>query len=294
MRIFPAVPSRVVRIRHSGVWDGDNLLPEALGQMLDAAITRLTGLTDARNAWQALFDPTERIALKVNTAGTSVWTHVPLVNAITNRLQAIGVPPAQITVYDRTNRELVASGFEINRDGPGPRCYGTSAGYSGSFRVTGQATSVSDILMQADALINVPLLKQHGLSGFTFSLKNHYGTINNPQDFHYGLPFRRGLAEINTLPPIKDKTRLIIGDGLTFVLGDNWDLLLPADSLFMSFDPVAIDTTGVQVLSEVISGQGRDPRRSIKQAGYWLASGAELGLGTNDPANIESVEERIA
>ena len=294
MRIFPAVPSRVVRIRHSGVWNGDNLSPEALGQMLDAAITRLTGLPDADTAWQALFDPSERIALKVNTAGSSVWTHVPLVTAITDRLQAIGVPPAQITIYDRSGRELRGAGFKTNRDGPGVRCYGTDGSYSGNFKVTGKATSLSDILMQADALINVPLLKQHGLSGFTFSLKNHYGTINNPMDFHYGQQFRRGLAEISTLPPIKDKTRLIIGDALTLVLGDNWDRSLPADSLFMSFDPVALDTTGVQVLTEAISGLGRDPRWNIKQAGYWLASGAELGLGTNDPANIESVEEKIA
>ncbi len=293
MRIFPAVPSRVVRVRHSGVWNGDDLSPEVLSQMLDAAITRLTGLSDANTAWQALFDPGERIALKVNTAGSSVWTHIPLVTAITDRLQSIGVPAAQITVYDRTNMELVGAGFKINRDGPGVRCYGTSDSYSGKFTVAGQATRLSDILMQADALINVPLLKQHGLSGFTFALKNHYGTINNPMDFHYGQPFRRGLAEISTLPPIKDKTRLIIGDALTSVLGDNWDLLLPADSIFMSFDPVALDATGVQVLSDVISAQGRDVRWNIKQAGYWLASGAELGLGTNDPAHIERVEEKI-
>ncbi len=293
MRIFPAVPSRVVRVRHSGVWDGDNLSPEVLGQMLDAAITRLTGLPDADTAWQALFDPGERIALKVNTAGSTVWTHVPLVTAITDRLQTIGVPPEQITVYDRSGRELRGAGFKTNRDGPGVRCYGTDGSYSGKFKVTGQATSLSDILMQADALINVPLLKQHGLSGFTFSLKNHYGTINNPIDFHYGQQFRRGLAEISTLPPIKDKTRLIIGDALALVLGDNWDRSLSDDSLFMSFDPVAIDTTGVQVLSEVLSAQGRNPKWNIKQAGYWLASGAELGLGTNDPANIESVEEKI-
>ncbi len=48
------------------------------------------------------------------------------------------------------------------------------------------------------------------------------------------------------------------------------------------------------MLSEVITGQGRNPKWNIKQAGYWLASGAELGLGTNDPAHIESVDEKIA
>jgi uncharacterized protein (DUF362 family) len=294
MRIFPAVSSRVVRARHSGVWNGEDLSPEVLSQLLDAAITKLTGLNDASQAWAALFDPGERIVLKVNTIQSTAWSHVPLVTAITDRLQSIGVPPEQITIYDRSSRELQGAGFTINRDGPGVRCYGTDNSYSGKATVTGQATRLSDILMQADALINVPLVKQHGIAGFSFAFKNHYGTINNPSAFHYGQQMRRGLAEISALPPIKNKTRLIIGDALAVVLGDSWNQPIPSDALFMSFDPVAHDAVGLQLLSETITGQGRDPSGNIKLAGYWLASGAELGLGTNDPAHIDLVEEKLA
>jgi uncharacterized protein (DUF362 family) len=295
MRIYPAAPSRVVRIHHGGVWNGGDLSPQALSQMLDAAITKLTGLNDAGQAWKTLFDPGERIALKVNTIlGSSTWTHVPLVNAITDRLQAAGVPAEQITVYDRTSSELQGAGFKINRDGPGVRCYATDGNYSYKATVAGQATRLSDILMKADALINVPLFKQHGMAGFSFAFKNHYGTINNPPNFHYGQQMRRGLAEISTLPPIKDKTRLIIGDALTLVLGNNWDQPLPGDSLFMSFDPVAHDTQGLKVLSQAITAKGRDPSWHVQQAGYWLASGVELGLGTNDPAQMDFMEETLA
>ncbi len=295
MRIYPAAPSRVVRIHHGGVWSGGDLSPEVLGQMLDATITKLTGLNDAGQAWKTLFDPGERIVLKVNTIlGSSTWTHVPLVNAIADRLQAAGVPAEQITAYDRSSSELQAAGFNINRDGPGVRCYGTDGNYSYKAVVAGQPTRLSDILMKADALINVPLIKQHGMAGFSFAFKNHYGTINNPPNFHYGQQMRRGLAEISSLPPIKDKTRLIIGDALTVVLGDNWDRPLPGDSLFMSFDPVAHDTQGLKVLSEAITSRGRDPSARIKMAGDWLASAVELGLGTNDPAQMDFIEETLA
>jgi len=277
------------------VWNGGDLSPEALGQMLDAAITKVTGLNDASQAWKALFDPGERIVLKVNTIlGSSTFTHVPLVNAITDRLQAAGVPAEQITVYDRSSSELQGAGFKINRDGPGVRCYGTDGNYSYKATVAGQATRLSDILMKADALINVPLVKQHGMTGFTFALKNHFGTINNPPNFHYGQQMRRGIAEISALPPIKDKTRLIIGDALTLVLGNNWDQPMPGDSLFMSFDPVAHDTQGLKVLGEAITSKGRDPGWNFKTAGYWLASGVELGLGTNDPAQMDFIEETLA
>jgi uncharacterized protein (DUF362 family) len=295
MRIYPAAPSRVVRMHHSGVWNGAKLSPEVLSQMLDAAITKLTGLNDAGQAWKTLFDPGERIVLKVNTIqGSSTWTHVALVNAITDRLQAAGVPAGQITIYDRTSGELQGAGFKINRDGPGVRCIATDNNYTGKATVAGQATRLSDILMQADALINVPLIKQHGITGFSFALKNHYGTINNPSSFHYGKQMQRGLAEISSLPAIKDKTRLIIGDALTLVLGNNWDQPVASDSLFMSFDPVAHDTQGLKVLGEAITAKGRDPASNFKLASYWLASGVELGLGTNDPANMDLVEETLA
>jgi hypothetical protein len=58
VKTHPDVWSKVVHAHHEGVWDGENLVPGALRQMLDASITELTGLSDAREAWAALFRPT--------------------------------------------------------------------------------------------------------------------------------------------------------------------------------------------------------------------------------------------
>src|SRR5512137_607292 len=78
IQFFPDIPSRVVQTHHSGVWSEKALVPGALRQMLDASITRLTGLNDARAAWAALFKPGERIAIKVNTFRNGlIWTHAP-------------------------------------------------------------------------------------------------------------------------------------------------------------------------------------------------------------------------
>ena len=75
---------------HAGVWDGEELMPEVIQEMLDASITKLTGLDDAATAWSALFDPGERIAVKVNAFQNSIiWTHVPLVMAVTDALQKV-------------------------------------------------------------------------------------------------------------------------------------------------------------------------------------------------------------
>lgn len=60
-----APTSRVV-VRHGGVWNGDTPDPGIVSQMLDAGLSTLTGHTDVMAVWRALFDPGDRVLLKVN------------------------------------------------------------------------------------------------------------------------------------------------------------------------------------------------------------------------------------
>jgi hypothetical protein len=99
IRFFPDAASRVVQTRGQGVWEGDALSPAVLRRMLDTSITKLTGLTDPRDAWAALFSPDDKIAIKVNAFRNSlIWTHVPLVTAVTDSLIEAGIPAEQITL----------------------------------------------------------------------------------------------------------------------------------------------------------------------------------------------------
>lgn len=292
IRFYPDVPSKVVYARHAGVWDGETLVPGVIQQMLDASIVALTGLNDARAAWAVLFDPSERIAIKVNTIdASSFWTHVPLVLAVTERLQEVGVPPEQIIIFDRYDYELKNAGYTINRDGPGVRCYGTETDYTTDWTVMDRTVGLSNILLSCDALINMPILKTHSISGFTFAMKNHYGTFDRPRSFHHGIG--RAIPELNALPPIRDRTRLIIGDALT-VCVRGWHKAVTWGSILMSFDPVAHDTIGLQVIGEVLASEELSPSEAtVDRSSAWLSNGAELGLGTNDPDNIELVEVRL-
>jgi hypothetical protein len=295
IKFFPTVPSRVVHTHHQGVWEGDTLQTGALRQMLDACITRLTGLTDATRAWQALFAPNERIAIKVNSLQYGrFWTHVPLVMAVAERLQAAGVPAEQIIVYDRSSNDLEKGGFTINRDGPGVRCYGTDLQYEPGWKVLDTSVSLSSILLSCDALIDMPILKTHSMdgAGMSFALKNHYGSFDQPQNFH-GDRLLQGLPGLNALPPIKEKTRLIIGDALKIVQ-DNWYSAFDSDFICMSFDPVAHDALGLQVLNNFQAANGIETEPTRKWAAEWLKNAAALGLGTDQMANIEFLEERLS
>jgi hypothetical protein len=295
MNFYPAVPSRVVHTHHRGVWDGGTLQPEALKQMLDASITRLTGLSDAITAWAVLFSPAERIAIKVNTLQYgSFWTHVPLVLAVVDRLQAAGIPAEQIIIYDRSSNDLTGAGFAINREAAGVRCFGTDLDYGAGWKIMDSSIGISNILLQCDALIDMPILKTHSMdgAGMSFALKNHYGTFDQPQNFHFDR-LLQALPELNALAPIKDRTRLIIGDALKIVQ-DDWYSAFESDFICMSFDPVANDAIGLQTLNNVQTAHGIDPEPTRRRAAEWLRNSAALGVGTDQMSNIDFVEEKLS
>jgi hypothetical protein len=296
IKIYPDVPSKVVHTHHTGVWEGETLASEIVRQMLDASVTKLTGLNDTRKAWAVLFDPDERIAIKVSTIRTSdYWTHVPLVMAVTECLQDVGVPPEQIVIFDRSNNELRAAGYTINQDEPGVRCYETTD-YVAGWTLLDTDIRLSDILLNCDALINMPILKNHSHSGFTFAMKNHFGTFNKPASFHRPRT-GQAIAELNALSPIRERTRLIIGDMLEVcpISRHGWFEAVKGDSILMSFDPVAHDAMGFQWLSQVMTTQEYDTVAAAAEelAIPWLATSAELDLGTNDLDNMELVEVNL-
>jgi hypothetical protein len=290
IKFYPDAPSQLVRVHHAGVWDGDKLAPQALRQMVDAGITRLTGINDAAQAWAALFAPTERIAIKVNTImSSSYWTPAPLVMAVAQSLQDAGIPAEQIVIYDRDPSELRNAGFNINQKGPGVLCTNTT-GYAKGYKLVGIDAGLSETLLSCDALINMPILKSHGNAGMTFSMKNHYGSFQRPTEFyHSGKGIQNGIAELNALPDIKDRTRLIVGSLLNFVGASSWtwENALPGDSLLFSFDPVAADAYAMQEFQKVVTLTGPSPKTVKALATPWIANAAKLGVGTNDPAQYQ-------
>jgi uncharacterized protein (DUF362 family) len=298
VKFFPDVPSRVVQTHHAGVWSDETLAPNAIRQMLDASITKLTGLNNAREAWAALFKPNEKIAIKVNAFSNSIiWTHVPLVTAVTQSLQEAGIPADQITIYDYRSFELNAAGFPVNVDNPGVRCVGMDSNYDREpTEVMSKQIRLSNVLKDCDALINIPVLKSHMLAGISFAMKNHFGSIYYPDILHSH--DMREVAALNALPEIKDRTRLIIGDALAANLRyansyPYWREDWIGDSIFMSFDPVAHDTMGLQLLSQALENDGGNPASLVGMATPAISNAAELGLGTNDQANMDIIEQTL-
>lgn len=279
--------SRVVVARKSAVFDAatGKVSRTALKELLRRAVSQALRMDDPVRACRKLFRPTDVVGIKVNTlAGRGLSSHPELVALLCDLLTTAGVAPNRIVIWDRSDRELEAAGFTLNRSGSGVRCIGTNDDYDWTPREWGPGASCFSRLLVSEltALINVGMLKDHDLAGVSAGLKNLYGVIHNPNKYHDNgcHPY---VAHLAAHPLVKRKLRLTIIDGLIAqchggpARSSRW--VWPWGGLLVSTDPVAVDAIAHQIIDarrrelalKTLAEEGREP--------MWIAEAAKLGLG---------------
>ena len=267
---------------------------DVVDQMVVSGMKALTGEDTVDDAWDAIlpaYQPGEVVAIKVNFndsimgGGTSgygdndayVDALPQIINSIIDGLTSIGVSEDDIWIFDVSRyitdrfraRIDYASVRYFDRYGNGADVAAaafdstdlsaavvfTDTAYSGSH-------SVSDVLVDADYLINVPIMKRHGGAGITLALKNHLGSINGfysgGHTMHNYIYLGNGsydsdsnpMVDISLNANIMDKTVLVIGDALYGGWSSNntpperWDSFGDdsPNMLFFGADPVAVDS----------------------------------------------------
>jgi uncharacterized protein (DUF362 family) len=268
-------------------------------KMLDGALQALYATDSPPEAWKRVARPGEVVGLKVNgLAGRGASTNVLLVEVICERLREAGLPQNNIVIWDRLNSDLESAGFRVAARPDRIRYIGNDTlGYEEELAIFGSVGSrLSKTLTQVcDAVINLPVLKDHGIAGVTMALKNMFGAIHNPNKYHLnvGDPY---VADVNMLPPIRQKVRLHICDAVTaqyeggpsYMPQWSWD----CNSLLVSEDPVALDYVGWQILEKKRTEKGMKSLGMVGRAPAYIRTAADEQhqLGTNDPRQIEQVE----
>lgn len=304
-----------VRAPEATFWDfGDdyygNFVDQAVvNEMLDQGVMNLAGTSSATQAWQSLipdYAPGKAIAIKVNfnnahsceETDTNIDALIHPVNAIVGGLKQMGVAEADIWVYDATR--LIPSRFVDGCLYPGIQYFGTGCQNRATFNSDDPDATVvfsspgavnqkiTDVLVNATYLINIPIMKKHGGAGITLSFKNHLGSIPHPNRLHAYLgpgaphytPGHNPMVDIHSNPHVGPKTRLVVGEGLFGNRRTNtsspepWSTFGGApNSLFFAVDPVAIDCVMCDFL-EAESGTTREG------ADVYLQIAEEAGLGT--------------
>lgn len=287
----PVGKVRAAILRHSGLL-ADEATPSqpVVLEALDAGVCHCFGTDDPMAAWRQVAGPEDLVAIKVNCISGLIYSNPEVANAIAQRLIEAGVPAERIIIWDRDSGELARSRYQINRDGPGVRCYGTDGAYGDWIRHRSISVRLSRIVEEATVIINVPVLKNHGGAGVTLSMKNHYGSVANPGDLHANL-CNPACAHLADVPAIRDKTRLIVCDATRGLCdqgpGGTPDKLWPAKSLIVSTNMVAVDTLGLEMIE---AERARRGLVTIAPHAAHIATAAEIGLGPNDRAQMDVLE----
>lgn len=270
--------------------------------LLTRGMERLFG-GSATKAWGQLFSARDVVGIKVNCQAARISTNVELSLAIADALRSAQLPPENVIIFDRKNRELEHAGYTVtppSRMG-GVKVYGTDAdgvGYEERLTQRGSIGSrLSHIVTeQCTALINAPILKDHAIAGITASLKNYFGVINNPNKFHSNScdPY---VADLNTLPVLREKQRLIVCDCTEILYhggpADSPNHRYPCGGILLGTDPLAVDTVGWQLIEGIRREKGlpslaeaKNPPRHLFTAGR-----SPYLLGVGEFERIELVQE---
>ena len=311
-------------------WYGNAVDQSVVNSMVQSGLQELTGKSSWSDIWYELFKRVnasgyqagQGIAIKVNFNNSSegcgdsdneIDALPQPVKALIAGLIAAGVQQGDIWIYDATKggryipdrfrTPILDSYPNVQFYGKGECANVTQSTFNhvdSSLCVTFDDPDnnltdrwLPDLLYRATYLINMPILKKHGISPATLGFKNHFGSLDNiirggNDNLHYyistsdGLydPYYSPLVDIYKNPNIKDKTVLIVGDGLYGASGatqpaaQSWSTFDgdAPNSLFFSTDPVAIDCVMVDFIR-------REWTWGMEGAHDYLFCAEEAGLG---------------
>ena len=290
-------PSRVVIVKRNNVFSTTSTLSHnVVNNMVESGILKLTGAGNIRDAWRSLFSENEKIGIKINSlGGQPAATHNELSYAVAEQLvRHCGCRPFNIIIWDRLTTELLKAGYKPSNDRGAIRCFGTDGSYETVPEISGSIGSCFSriIASECDAIINIPVLKDHDLAGVSLGLKNFYGAIHNPNKYHDNNcnPY---IADLNLHPYIKNRCRLTIIDGLraqcnggpAFKSQWSWNY----QGIILSRDPVAADTIGLKIIEKQRHLKGLPTLKEADRYPSYIKTAASKQLGTADMKKIELI-----
>ncbi len=290
-------PGKIVIVEHPDSVLGYNNVNESIvQQMFDAGIMAFTGITSSPSAALASLFPgltaSKKIAIKPNLINSTVPTRKEVVKAVINRLTGMlgGFPAANITLYER--HSFSSSGYTASYFGHSVNLVVDSSfpnlGYT--IYCDGANRPYSRSLYEADYLINMPVAKDHSCSAalnFTFSFKNHMGTVNpgGSLGIHCN---KNAVLDIMASGVMTTKQRLIILDALFAIYngGPGGSPQAAPKKIMIAQDPVTLDAQGRLLINALRAANGRSPK-----AGTYIdeAAATPYEIGIADPSLMQVV-----
>jgi hypothetical protein len=303
----PLIP--VVEVRR----EGDVLNEQLIAKMVDEAMIKLTGRDSAKEAWKDFVLPSDVVGIKINPlGGKELSPHRVIIDKIIEGLYGAGVLKNQIIIWDRFEAHLINAGYEINQSDTDVRVFATDSpgvGYDDEVfyetekdvKVRRDNESIKSrysriVTQEVNVLINVPVMKHHGITGISGCLKNlAFGSVDNTFRFHSNpLNCNPAISDVFAHVTIKDKLVLNIMDALSPAFDGGpvhdpngvWEY----GGIFVSRDPVAIDQLALDTINEKRQEVSLSRVDSLAKH---VNSSWRAGLGTNNTDEMELQEVKV-
>jgi len=298
-----SLPGRVVKV--SGKGDFPSLMHknqiwpkiDVMRRLLEKAMMELTGATNLVESMKRFVHPSDVVAINPNgIAGGSMATSYELILPVVEACIAAGVPAEKIMVFEQYSSYLLstrvgAPKFELPKGVKVSFHNNKDHGMDGVKIYEGITTRFCRQLMQATCVIDMGLVKDHSICGYTGALKNiTHGTIHNPEAHHahYANP---QIAMLYAHPLVTSRVRLHIVDAMRLMydkgpLFKDPNTVVPHGAVYVATDPVALDTMGALAVNEERKKHGRKSLDASGRAPKYIQAASELGLGIADVNQI--------
>lgn len=303
--------SKIVEVIHSkAVLNDRKVDTDIVRKMLKEGIKTLTG---AEKPWAQFVKPGDRVGLKINTLGRPLlYTHHELIKVVAEELMDFGIKENNIIIWDRWESQMRDCDFVINTSDKGVRCYGTQTRDKTLSRHDKEKVFKSDFdnsrqreegrtesyfsrifTQECDKVINMAILKDHGLAAVTLCLKNlAYGLCDNNRRFHGPKHIGPFISEFCAIPQVRDKVVLHMIDGLEACYDQgpcprNPKVIYPQNTLWIGTDPVALDTVGFNVINAKRKEIGIPPLEESGRPTDHIKLSDKKGLGISNLKQIE-------
>ncbi len=284
--VTPGMPGRypgtVVAVRSERVLDAvtSATAADVVREMMARGMCALTRTSTPADAWRQFFGPADVVGIKVNCGGhPHVVSDHAIVAETARQLMNVGIPAAQIYVYERFRQQLEAVNYAPHLPpdvqtvaAERENAYSDNSGYDPATYVEADLFGEEDtrsnmmrlITRRLTKIINIPNVKDHGATGATGCLKNiAYGSFSNVARTHYHgrshtYSFVGTLASVE---PLRSRTVLQIMDGLRGVwhggpFAHNDRFVFYPRRIFFGTDPVAIDRLLLDIVDQKRKAEG--------------------------------------
>lgn len=297
-----SVPGKVVKVSAKGDFAGimqpNQLWPKAevARRLLEKALMEFTGAANLVEALRKFIHKDDVVAIKPNgiagQKGQTMAVNFELIQPLVEGLIALGVPAEKITVYEQYPSFLMGTRVNV-RDWKLPAGVKTGTHNNNDHPMRevriyqGIPTKYARFLLEATAVINMTMIKDHSICGYTGTLKNiTHGNVNNPHD-HHAHNASPQIAMLYNHPIVTSRVRLQITDAFKIMydrgpLDRDPKTRIPHGAVYVSTDPVAMEAIGHKLVDDERTARGL---KTLKDAGRdpsYIRVAGDLGLGVAD------------